>query len=423
MQSSTPHLDWIDSQSPLMLKLLREWADINSWSENIAGLSLLTNAMKPSFAKLDGAMSEIDLPLRNTINTDGKAIAVPQGKALRIIKRPMSAVRVFLGGHMDTVFPPGHPFQQTAMINSNMLLGPGVADMKGGLIVLLKALEAFEQHPFAHRIGWEIMINPDEEVGSNGSGQLLWECAQRNAVGLIFEPSFSDGAIVSERKGSANFTIAVRGRSAHAGRDFHRGRNAIIALARTIIAIDMLNDNETGMTINVGHISGGGPVNIVPDFSICKLNIRTVRPEDFTCIHAKLQELVHEASEDGIELSLHVDHDRPPKPFDEKNRALFDLLKHCATEEGYELSCRPSGGACDGNLLSQAGLPIIDSLGVIGGGIHTSEEYVLLDSLTSRARLVCLFLIKLAAGEFSDRISMMRIDNPQQSRRTVNDQF
>lgn len=399
MRPCTAILDWIDTESLAMLQMLEEWAAINTGSENIPGLSLFSNAIKSPFAKLGGAIMEVALPPRTIIAPDGKLTAIQHGKALSILKRPDAHLRVLFSGHMDTVYSSGHPFQKIERVNANTLRGPGVADMKGGLIVMLKAIEAFEQHPFAKRIGWEILINPDEEVGSIGSESLLRASARKSSIGLVFEPSFPDGSMVSSRKGSANITIVVRGRSAHAGRDFDQGRNAIIALARVIEAIHGLNKNERGITINIGHITGGGPVNVVPDLAICRLNIRSVQPEDFAYVHDQIRGIVDGTREEGIELSLRVDHSRPPKAFDEKNRQLFDLLKHCANEEGYDLSSRPSGGACDSNLLTDEGLPVLDALGVIGGNIHTPQEYALIDSLASRARLVCLLLIKIASGD------------------------
>src|SRR5262249_17454996 len=127
----------------------------------------------------------------------------------------------------------------------------GVADAKGGLAVMLIALQAFEQCPWSKNIGWEILINPDEEIGSPGSSELLRQCATSNHVGMVYEPAFADGAIVSQRKGSGNFDLVVRGRAAHAGRDFAQGRNALTAAATAAIALDHLNQSIPNVTINI----------------------------------------------------------------------------------------------------------------------------------------------------------------------------
>jgi glutamate carboxypeptidase len=245
------------------------------------------------------------------------------------------------------------------------------------------------------------LINSDEEIGSIGSEPLFRESAKRNHLGLIFEPSFADSAIVSSRKGSTNFSIVARGKAAHAGRDFDKGRNAILALARYIVAATELNDPIRGISINPGYISGGGPVNIVTDLALCRFNARAVESNDFASIKIKLEKLINKISGDGIELSFHMESDRAPKVFDEKCRHLFDMIDQCAQEEGYSLILRPSGGVCDGNILAEEGMAVIDTLGAIGGNIHTMEEYILIESLVQRSRLVGLFLIKLATGSLT----------------------
>lgn len=298
---------------------------------------------------------------------------------------------------MDTVYSPSHPFQTTEIIG-NKMHGPGVADMKGGLVIMLTALQALEQHPSAHNIGWEVLITPDEEVGSTGSEPLWRKCAARCDLGLIFEPSYPDGAIVSSRKGSCNMSVIAKGKAAHVGRDLEKGRNAIVALADFIIKANSLNDPTKGVSVSVGQIHGGGPVNIVPDFSMCHLNIRATTAEDFENAQKQLEQLTKETTE-GITLSLHKHHRRVPKPFNADTQQLFTYLQQCAQEEGEHLTHRPSGGVCDGNILADAGLPVIDSIGGIGGEIHTLNEYLILDSLVFRARLVARFLIHLTLGD------------------------
>lgn len=390
-------LDWINSQKDSMVSLLRSWASINSESDNLPGLNKMLAAIEMRFASLKGKAERIDLPPRIIISPSGEKTTMPHGQALRITQRPDAPIKVFLGGHMDTVFSPSHSFQTVETIDENTLQGPGVADMKGGLIVMLTALEALEQHPYAKNIGWEVLINPDEEIGSIGSESLFVEAAKRNHVGLIFEPSFSDGFLVSSRKGAANISVFAKGKAAHAGRDFDKGHNALVGLADFISKAHSLCDKEKGVTVNIGYVIGGGPVNIVPDKALCRLNVRAVESVDFRKALKELHKLAEHSSVKGVSLSLQVVNTRDPKPFDEKCRKLFELLNACAKEEGYTLETRPSGGICDGNILAAAGLPVIDSLGVIGGELHTSNEYMKIDSLVQRSRLVALFLLKLGS--------------------------
>lgn len=400
MHPYSPTLHWIKSQHKPMVTLLDHWSNINSWTDNLVGLSSMRSALRTAFASLDAEIHEIPLPPRLTIDSAGNVVEKPQGDALSITKHPSAPIRVFLGGHMDTVYPASHPFQMTEHVNDNILRGPGVTDMKGGLVVLLKSLEALEQSPFAGKIGWEVLINSDEETGSTSSKPLLVQCARRNHIGLLFEPSLPDGSIVSARKGSMNYTVIARGKTAHAGRDFHKGRNAISALARFIINIEALNDIKKEITVNVGRIEGGEAINIVPDLAVCHFNIRMRDPEDMPSLIAAVEHEVEAGqSQEGISLTLHENAVRPPKPFNDMQRALFDMMQDCGKDLDLDLQWKPSGGVCDGNILFAEGLPTIDTLGVIGDHIHTSEEYVLLDSLTERAALTTYFFMKLANQE------------------------
>lgn len=391
-------LDWIDRQQTSMLQLLIDWSHINSSSDNLEGLAHMLAALKTSFGSLDATLHEINIPSSTSIDPKGNLTLIPHGKALHLSKRPHAKIQILLAGHMDTVYPASHNFQKTQLTSPNMLQGPGVADMKGGLVIMLTALEAFEQHPASESLGWEILITSDEEIGSIGSEPLFLEAAKRVACGLIFEPSFSDGAIVSARKGSSNYTVVSTGKAAHSGRDFEKGKNAILPLAEFILAAYKLNDLEKGLTFNIGRIEGGGPVNVVPDFASCGINVRAVNAEDFIKVPLMLQHLIADINQSGAALKLHSHHMRSPKPFDAKNQKLFALIEKCAVEEGYPLATRPSGGVCDGNILSEAGVAVIDTMGAIGGHIHSPEEYIVIDSLKARARLTALLLFNLASG-------------------------
>jgi glutamate carboxypeptidase len=249
-------------------------------------------------------------------------------------------------------------------------------------------------------VGWEVLINPDEEIGSPGSAPLLIQAAKRNHLGLVFEPSLPDGNLVGARKGSGNFTVIARGKAAHAGRSPQLGRNAIDALARFIVGLESLDDAGGAITTNVGYVHGGGPVNVVPDLAECRFNVRVTTPDDQRAFEDGRKRLAEEINRiEGISLELHGRFTRPPKPLDAKTLKLLEQVAACGRDLGLSLQWRPTGGACDGNNLAAAGLTTIDSLGVTGGDIHSSDEYILLDSLAERAKLTALLLMKLAAGE------------------------
>lgn len=397
-----PHLDWIDSQHQHMIHLTMEWSKINSGSYNIDGLQRMADVLEDNFLWLNGEMTQIELPPLKQVDARGKVQETPVGKALHVRKRPEAPLQIFLGGHMDTVFSKDHPFQEPTFIDENTLNGPGVADLKGGLVVMLKALEVLEKSPFSEHVGWEVLINPDEEIGSQSSDHLLAECAERCHLGLIYEPALSDGTLAGSRKGSGNFSVVVHGRAAHAGRDHHLGRNAIVACAKITAAIDALNGKREGVTLNPGKIDGGGALNAVPDLAIMRFNVRTQELADQLWLEENFAEILQVANdEDGITAEMHGKFTRSPKPIEPDNIKVFELVKSCGEMLGQEIGWKATGGCCDGNNLYKHGLPNVDTLGVCGGDIHSDKEFVLLDSLASRAKLSALLLMRLANKDIS----------------------
>lgn len=400
MSSYHKHLAWLSTQLQTMASLTEKWASINTGSTHLAGLAQLLSIIKDDFSVLGGKISTITFPPRHVLDKEGNKNSIPAAHGLSIRKRPEAPIQILLGGHMDTVYSPEHPFQQIRYSNDSTMIGPGVTDMKGGLAILLKTLECFEQSPNASAIGWEIFLNPDEEIGSPCSAPFWKEAARRNQIGLLFEPSFEDGSCVSARKGSANYTLIARGKAAHAGRDFSSGRNAIYALTRLIGEIERMGNSHEGATINVGYIQGGGPTNIVPDYAMCRFNIRAKEAQEMIALKQKIETLVeknHLAND--ISLNLIEESWRTSKPFDSKTQQLFGLYEKCANELEVPFGLRESGGVCDGNILSAEGLPTLDSIGVQGGNIHTDKEYLHIPSLVSKAQIAALFLFKIAAGE------------------------
>jgi glutamate carboxypeptidase len=383
-----------------MCARVTDWSNVNSGTGNLAGLERLAAMLLREFEVLGGVAETVPLEPALSIDASGDSVPVPLGNAIRITKRPQSRLRALAMIHMDTVYSPEHPFQSTTLLDSNTLRGPGVVDAKGGLAVMLTALQALEQSPDAQEIGWEVLINPDEEIGSPGSAPLLAEAAKANHLGLVFEPALPGGALAERRRGAGNFTIVVRGRSAHAGRDFAKGRNAVVAAAELAMRLHALNETLAGVTVNVGRLEGGTAVNLVPDLAVCLINVRTTIAQDETRVRDELQQLMAWLrARDGFTAQLHGAFTSPPKIPDEPTRLLMGHITTCGKELGLPIEWKPSGGACDGNRLAAYGLPTIDSLGPRGGDLHSPTEYLLLDSLTERAKLTALMLLKLASGE------------------------
>lgn len=396
-----PPLEWIDQQTVEMRDAVIALSNQNSGSFNADGVRAVGEQLLARFAPLGCSHEWIEVPTFRATADDGSSIERPLGPALRLRQRPDAPLRVFLGGHMDTVFPKDHHFQRAVIENDDTLHGPGVADLKGGLLVMWAALSALEQSPWRDQIGWEILFNPDEEVGSAASDPLLKEAAERNHFGLIYEPSFPDGALASGRKGSGNFDIVVHGRAAHAGRNPEQGRNALRAAADVLAAVDQLNGQRPGVTFNPGYVHGGGPLNVVPALCLFKFNVRTAAPEDSAWVEQSIDRILRAHEREGIHFERRGGFTRPPKIVDPGIQRLIDHIGDCARELGTELEFRPTGGCCDGNNLAAYGLPNIDNLGVVGRDIHSDAERMRISSLGERAKVSALLLLRLASGDLS----------------------
>ncbi len=389
-------LDWIDDQASAMADRIVEWSSLCSGSEYPAGLDAMCSKLEAAFHTLSPSAPEL-VPL----TLDSRP---PETRtALRIHCRREAPTRVLLAGHFDTVYDPQHLFQDVVRDGTNLLRGPGVADMKGGLVVMLTALNAFEAlAPSAlhSRLGWEVFLNPDEEIGSPFSRHQFVECARRNHLGLLFEPALPGGKLASSRKGSGNFIATIRGRAAHAGRDPGLGRNAIRAAADFVQAIDLLNTQREGIYINVARIDGGGALNIVPDAAVVRYNVRTLRADDENWVEEQVEAVVDQINaRDGIHILVAGEFASPPKPATPASNLMLEDLAACARDLGFSLDWEATGGACDGNKLAAAGLTNIDNLGPRGGGLHSTDEHIFIDSLAERAKLTALYLCRLASGD------------------------
>jgi glutamate carboxypeptidase len=312
--------------------------------------------------------------------------------------RPDAPVQLLFTGHMDTVFGIDHEFQATRWLEDGVLNGPGVADMKGGIAVMLAALKAIEGSPDAARLGYEVVINSDEEVGSLGSAALLVQAAQGKRAALTYEPAaLPDGTLAGARPGSGNFALVVRGRSAHAGRNPEDGRNALLAAAD--LALRLAAAKRPGLNINPSRIEGGSPSNVVPDLAVLRVNLRPATPEDERSAQAMIAETIDlVAAQHEVAIEISGGFGRPPKPLTPDAEALFNLVKRAGADLGQSIAWQPSGGVCDGNNIAACGVPVVDTMGVRGGKIHSMEEFLIVDSLPERAALSALTILRLATG-------------------------
>lgn len=393
-------LERLGADSEIMVARTESWSAINSGSREVAGLERMRGPLVEAFATLPGAVTIEPLPPSQQVRADGEVIDVEHAPSIRVSVRPTAAIKVALTGHYDTVFPAAHPFQRPCR-QGDALRGPGTADMKGGLSLMLAALQAFEQLPGDKRVGYEVLINPDEEIGSPGSAPLLEDLGKRAQVGMTYEPAMADGALVDARKGSGNYSLSFRGRAAHVGRAFADGRNAVMAAAAAALALNRLNGQRDGVTFNVGAIDGGSPVNVVPDRAVLRFNVRAPEQEDAAWAQAEIARIVEAASkQDGVSARLHGGITRPPKPVTPTQATMIGWTRAAGAMLGLDLAFRASGGVCEGNNLAAAGCPNIDTLGPCGGNIHSDQEFALIPSFAERAKLSFLLLAGFERGVF-----------------------
>ncbi len=378
-----------------MLDQVIAWSAVNSGSRNLGGLERMADLLADAFSVLPGVLRLEDPTTVEAVASSGKTVRIEHGRHLHLTVRPTAPLQLLLTGHMDTVFAAGHPFQETRWLEDGVLNGPGVADMKGGLCVLLAALNAIERSRAFDRLGYEVIINSDEEVGSPSSSGLLTQAATAKRAALTYEPAaLPDGTLAGARPGSGNFSFVVRGRSAHAGRNPQEGRNAVVAASE--LALRLAMSKTPGLTVNPAKIDGGGPNNVVPDLAILRVNMRPKTTDDQEIAVRLIAKALDEtAKQHDVFIEAHGGFGRPPKPLSEEAEALFNLVRIAGADLGQPIAWQSTGGVCDGNNIAACGVPVVDTMGVRGGKIHSADEYLIVDSLKERAQLSALTILRL----------------------------
>ncbi len=404
-------LDLVGRGAAVLVERAIGWANVNSGSDHAEGLDATLALLEAEARRLPAEIARIPTQGFSTVRDDGSVQPQSRADALKITARPEAPIQVVLTGHYDTVYPADSAFQTVTTRPDGALNGPGIADMKGGISVMLGALEAFETHPDCERVGWTVLLSPDEEIGSPASAPLLAELGARGHVGMTYEPALADGTLAGARKGSGNFHLVVTGRAAHAGRAFHEGSNAVAGAAIVAAALHALNGRREGVTVNVARISGGGALNVVADNAIVRFNVRVPDAQAAAWITDGVAEIAASPPFEGLTLDLHGGMTRAPKPMDASQTALFEAVRETGALLGQTIAWSPSGGVCEGNNLHAAGLPNIDTLGVRGGLIHSAEEFAWPDSFVERAQLSLLMLCKIASGEIdAERLKRLRLE-------------
>lgn len=300
-------------------------------------------------------------------------------------------------GHLDTVYPEGVAAERPLRAEGNKLLGPGVCDMKGGLLVAMYAVRGLQLAGFDNFAQLEIFFGCDEEIGSPTGQKFYTSFVKKADAVLVLEGGRANGNIVSARKGSGLYTLRVKGKSAHAGVEPEKGANAILELAHQIIALHQLNGVAPGVTVNAGIIGGGTRTNVVPDDAWVQVDVRAVNPEGARIAHEAIMQLAAQThvARTQIEVTGHFEY--PPMSKTPAIGMMAEWAQEVARELGFEIKDQATGGASDANNVAQYGIPVLDGLGPIGGLDHSPDEYIDRDSIIPRTRLLAGLIEMLAA--------------------------
>ncbi|CAN5652243.1 M20 family metallopeptidase [soil metagenome] len=309
---------------------------------------------------------------------------------------------VLLIGHLDTVFDPGTAAARPFATRDGRAYGPGVSDMKSGLLgglYALAALRALGQGDAPADwlpVGRVVFVaNPDEEIGSPVSGPIIRQLAAHADVALVLEGARANGDIVSARKGVSDIRLTLRGRAAHAGIEPEKGRSAVLEAAHKIVALHGLNGRWPGVTINAGVVRGGTRANIVPEEASIIVELRAVRRADQEAAEAAIDEIAHASTVPDVATSTEVVARHWPMEKQDAAARLVDLAVALAAELGFELNDAATGGASDANTTSGMGVPTLDGLGPVGGEDHAPGEYIELGSIVPRTTLLAGLLAAL----------------------------
>ena len=391
---------WLQDHQDQMADDLEQLCNLNSGSDSLIGLNQVADWLVDYFSPLKTACERIKVPSYQTIDDHGSTCSNTTGSVLRWAI-PGANVgekqRLLLSIHYDTVYGPNSKFQRCERFEANTsdgqrerrMRGPGVIDAKGGIVVMRWAVIAATKFLNLSDLDLNIVLTPDEEIGSPASIHLWKEIAGEFDFALLYEPTLADGSLVSQRKGTGTFIVIVRGKSAHAGRNFHDGRNAITHACKVALAMDALNGLRPDVTVNVGRIRGGDAVNVVPDLAVVRINVRVPSHEDQLWLESQVQHVVNMYCnrESGYEVELQGGVHSAPKNIDSRTAKWMALTQRAGACIGETIQWKPSGGASDGNKLAALGLANIDSFGPEGDLLHSDQEWVRLSSLPRKAAL------------------------------------
>ncbi|HEY8566317.1 MAG TPA: M20 family metallopeptidase [Beijerinckiaceae bacterium] len=375
---------WLADQQGAMLALLEELVNIDSGSYDKPGVDAVAARLKRFFEE-EGIPARLEP--KDTYGDVLKAEVAGSGGG----NKP-----IVLMGHRDTVFPKGEVARRPFRIENGRATGPGVCDMKAGLVMNAFVLAAYHRHGGAPAplVG---LFTSDEEIGSPACRPVIEETARHARAVFNSEPGRPSGNVVTGRKGGVFMALTVRGKAAHSGGNFEQGISAIGELAQKIAKLHAITDLARGTTVNVGLIRGGQSVNTVAPLAEGEVDLRYVTPADRTAAMAEIERIVAESTVPGATADLVIKGEFHPLVQDEASKALYDTYRAAAGTVGLAIEGEFAGGCADSGFTASVGCPTICAVGPVGGKAHSPEEYMEVDSFVPRAQALALAIARLGA--------------------------
>jgi glutamate carboxypeptidase len=377
-----PIVAYLQSRLDLYLAELESVVSLDSYSYDRDDVNRVVDWLEARLRKLGFQVSR-----EQQEHTGDNLIASRAGKG---------AGRVMLLGHSDTVFPRGTTAQRPMSFQGDKILGPGTCDMKGGWLAGIYAVEALDAIGFDAYEQISFLIVSDEEVDERYSIPLIKSTSRGNHAVLTLEAARANGDIVVARKGVRSYTAEAHGHAAHSGVEPEKGRNAILALAHQIIALERLNDPANGITVNVGVVEGGRLRNIVPDYARLRFEARAFTQPDLDRITTEIFKLFESSAVPGVNFDVTYEQIFPPMPRTPEVAALEAVTQRIANELGFEVKGARTGGAADAAFAAAEGIPALDGLGPVGGLDHGPDEYILKSSIVPRTALLAKLIQAIA---------------------------
>jgi glutamate carboxypeptidase len=374
--------EWLASQKDAMLALLADVVNTDSGSYDKAGVDAVGSRFI-AFFEQHGLVTA-----RETNDQFGDAIHI------RLDDTRPNEKPILLMGHRDTVFPKGEASRRPFRIDNGRAYGPGVSDMKGGLVINAFVLAAFKQFGGAPA-PLTGLITSDEEIASPSSRPVIERVARQARCVFNSEPGRPNGNVVTGRKGGVFLNFEVFGKAAHSGGNFEKGISAIGELAHKVVAMHAITDLSQGVTVNVGTVKGGQSVNTTAPHAEGQIDLRYIKPEDRAIALARLQEIIDRATVPGTTAKLEVRGEFLPLNATPASEELFATYRAAAADAGLTIAGEFSGGCADSGFTAAVGCPTICSVGPVGANAHTPEEYMEVESIVPRAQSLALAILRL----------------------------